>query len=208
MAVSESVAGLRSKRALARCLVGRSATRMLATGLIVVAAGRAIVTDWNLADVVVLALGVALIGPVEWLMHRHLFHASETSWRWRKLGTGKRHRHHHDDPTNLDWLLLDRRGVMVLMVGVAILVAFWALPVALMLGRNPLGPYLSSLLIAWLALAGYEWTHLLTHSGYRLTSRRYRRLAHRHLSHHHRDESKWFGVTSHVSDRLFGTVLK
>lgn len=224
---------VRTKWAMARCLMGRWPSRILllaAAGavtarMVLAAVGHGAVPGLGLGavpgfgggvgfgtrDLVVVLVGLVAVGPLEWLIHRHLFHAPTTSWRWRRLGTGHRHRLHHDDPDRLDWLLLDGRGVVVLLVATAAIVTLWAVPIGLArpgLGAGPsLGPtYLTGLAVAWSALANYEWTHLLAHVGYRPRTGRARRLVRHHLAHHHRDSARWFGITTTLGDRLFGTA--
>ena len=92
------------------------------------------------------------------------------------------------------------------MVAVAVLVVAWAAPIAVISSTSPLGPYLSALTIGWVAIANYEWTHLLIHSAYRPRTSYYRRLARNHRLHHHRNERYWFGVTTNLGDRVFGTL--
>lgn len=199
---------LSSKRALARHFAGRPAVVVLTVGLAVAAGVRTGIGGWGTADVIVAVIAVVLIGPVEWLIHGLLFHAPADSVRSRRWRTGHRHHLHHDRPSELQWLLLDVRGVLVLMVGVAAVVAASAIPLSLFFGQPWPGPFTTSVVLAWLALANYEWTHLLIHSRYRARTRRYRRLVRNHLAHHHRDDSSWLGVTTNLGDRLFGTESK
>jgi hypothetical protein len=56
------------------------------------------------------------------------------------------------------------------------------------------------------ALAHYEWTHLLVHSRYRPKSRFYARLSRNHRLHHFRNERYWLGVTSNSGDRILRTL--
>jgi hypothetical protein len=216
---------LRSKAAMARCLLGGWPGRALVLAIVVALAGRTLLAGTGVgapdeiglgvgaADAIVVAVGLILIGPVEWVVHQHLFHAPTTSWRWRRLGTGRRHHLHHDEPDRIEWLLLDARGVTLLLGASALLVAGWAIPVGLAIGLvegdaavgRVVAVWLSGVVVAWAALVHYEWTHLLDHAGYRPSTRRYRRLARRHLYHHHRDDGRWLGVTSNLGDHLFGT---
>lgn len=193
-------------------VVSRTSPRLIAAGIATALVARV----WlgigtgaliSAADGVVVLIGVVMIGPVEWLVHRHLFHASETSRRARWLGTGRRHRRHHDQPDDLEWLLLDRRGAIVLLIATAGLAALWGLPVAAALGEDLWATWLSAVVVAWLALAHYEWTHLLAHVAYRPQSNRYRTLTRRHRYHHYRDEGRWLGVTSNLGDHLFATAV-
>ena len=216
MPAADTSRELKTRRAIAGCLLGRGPSRLLLAGLTLAITIRVVsgLSDgWlgdgggvGVADAVVVAIGAAVIGPVEWVVHRYLFHAPAASTRTRVLGTGRRHLLHHEDPTDVALLLLDRRGMIVLMAGTAALTTVWAAPVGLAAGRAVVALGVTGIVVAWAALANYEWTHLLSHSGYRIRSRRYRRLARRHLHHHHRDDGQWFGVTSNLGDRLFATA--
>lgn len=161
---------------------------------------------WSLGDAVAAGIALVAVGPVEWFAHKVLFHAPASSRRSRLLGTGASHRRHHRDPTDLDWVVLHPSGARDLMVAVAVLVVAWSVPAGLATEASPIGPYLSALAIGWAAIANYEWTHLLVHSGYRPRSRFYRRLARNHRLHHYRNERYWLGVTNNLGDRLFATI--
>ena len=81
----------------------------------------------------------------------------------------------------------------------------WAVPVALLADGAVAAPWLTAVVLAQVALAHYEWVHLLVHTRYRPRSRYYRRLARNHRLHHFRDERSWLGVTSNLGDRLLRT---
>lgn len=207
----ERVSDYATKRALARRFARHRSAQLLIGGVGVAIVARAALgalgaVPFTVADVASALVGVSLVGVVEWFTHQVLFHAPEESRRARLLNTGHSHRRHHLDPLDMGWVLLDPRGARALMVAVAVLVTIWSVPIAPLVGTQPLGPYLTTLMIGWLAIAHYEWVHLLVHSRYRPKSRRYRRLARNHRLHHHRDERYWLGVTTNLGDRLFGTL--
>ncbi len=158
------------------------------------------------ADLAVVALTIALIGPVEWVLHRTLLHAPDESFRMRRLGTGSGHRRHHLDPHDVGWILLSGADAAAFAMLIAAWTAAWAIPVALIFGGSLLGPFLTALVAAYVALAHYEWVHLLVHTAYRPTSRLYRRLAVNHRLHHYRNEHYWLGVTSNLGDRALRTL--
>lgn len=201
-----SATELTTKRALAGRFSRQPATVVLATTLLAAAVARTAVGDWSWVDLALVVTIAALIGPTEWLIHRMFFHAGQDSLRSRRLRTGHRHRLHHDQPSDLEWLLLDVRGVIVLMAATGALVLVLAGVVVLATAASGLALFGTGLIVAWAALVNYEWTHLLIHSRYRPRSRRYRRLARHHLAHHHRDEGRWLGVTTNLGDRVFGTT--
>lgn len=198
------LAGFARHRSAQLLLVGAFAVGVARLALAVVAPS----TVWPLgvADFIIVAVSVVLIGVVEWFAHRVLFHAPDKSRRSRLLNTGASHRRHHADPTDLTWVLLAPRGARALMVAVAVLVAGWSVPTALGLGVPPLGPVLSGVGVGWLAIANYEWTHLLFHSSYRPRTRHYRRLARNHRIHHFRDPEVLYGISNNLGDRIFATM--
>ncbi len=195
-----------SVSSLFACFLRTPTTRTVGVGLLAVVVGRVVAGGWGAADAVMVGVGLLAVGPVEWLAHRHLFHAPIESRRSRWLRTGRRHQHHHLDPPELRWLLLDGRGAVLLALASAALVATWSLPLAALFGSSLIGPYLTSLLLAWAALANYEWVHLLVHSGHRPRLGFLRSLERSHRLHHYRNEAYWFGVTTHTGDRLGGTL--
>jgi hypothetical protein len=178
---------------------------VIAAALVAAVAGRVALGAWHAADLVVAVIGVAGTGPVEWVVHRYLFHAPADSRRARWLAAGRSHRRHHLDPPDLRWLRLAPPAAAAMLAVVAGLVAALAVPIALVTAAPAAGPYLSAVAVAWLAVAHYEWTHLLIHSSYRARSGLYRRLARNHRLHHYRNEAYWLGVTSELGDRLLGT---
>lgn len=195
-----------SRSAAWRAFIGQAAPRLLLTVASIAVVVRLWMGQWHLADGLVVLLTVAMIGPFEWIVHRHLLHAPSTSFRARRLGTGTGHREHHRDPNDLRWLLLSRRDVVAFAVGIGLLTFAWAAPMAIAVGGSPPLAALSGWTIGLFALVHYEWTHLLIHTRYRLRSRYYRALARHHRLHHYRNERYWLGVTTRTGDRLAGTM--
>lgn len=210
----ERVTDLGSKRSLVARFAQHRSAQLLLVGAAAVALARVVLASAapdlvgppDLADLVVTAIGIGLIGVVEWFAHRVLFHAPEASKRSRILNTGASHRLHHADPTDMAWVLLHPRGARALMIAVALLVVVWSAPVAIVTGRPPLGPYLTAVAVGWSAIANYEWTHLLAHSSYRPRTPYYRRLVRNHRIHHFRDPDALYGISSNLGDRLFATL--
>lgn len=198
----QALAGRFFRHPSARLLLGSAAAALIAR----IVAGLAGIGPWSVADVLAGLTAVAMIGIVEWFAHQKLFHAPPGTRRADRFKTGHSHRRHHLDPTDMGWVLLHPRGARDLMIGVGVLALSWSIPLALLTGVSPLGPYLTTVLIGWLAIAHYEWTHLMVHSRYRPTSRYYRRLAKNHRRHHYRNETQWLGVTTNLGDRVFGTL--
>ena len=182
-----------------------SSGRVIVPVVAALVAARLLVGDWGRGDLVAaLAIGV-LVGPVEWVIHLHLLHASPDSWSSRKLGTGAGHREHHLDPPELQWLLLRGVDVVVFLVLLAAATAMWAPLLVWLIGGSVLPASLMAFTVTAAALAHYEWTHLLVHTTYRPRTRYYARLARNHRRHHYRNERYWLGVTSNLGDRLLRT---
>ena len=184
-------------------VVGAAAAVLGARMVVGASASGAAVT---VVDGVVALVLVALAGPIEWAVHRYLFHAPANSARHRRLGTGVGHRRHHRDPTDLRWLLLEPGG----MAGFALVFAVVAVAVASVVvavaGGRALGPSLTGVAVSWLLLARYEIVHLAHHSRRRPWTARGRRIRAHHLAHHHRHPHGLLGVTSRLPDRLFRTA--
>ena len=160
-------------------------------------------------DLVAVAVVVALLGPVEWVIHRSLLHAQPANRLAEVLGTRDSHERHHRVPDDLDWLLLRRPNAIGSCL--AIVVPFGVLA-AVISGLDVASPDLpgvaavSATLAGLVALAHYEWVHLIVHSRYRPTSRYYAHLDRNHRLHHFRNERYWLGVTVDIGDRLARTL--
>lgn len=196
---------LRTKREVLATYLSNRSPRVLLVGLFLAAVVRLLVGSWSWADLVVVAITVVLVGPVEWILHRALLHSPDHSFRMRVLKTGTGHREHHLDPRYIGWILLAGTDAFVFQLLIAVWTATWAVPLLVLIGPAILAPYLTALVAAYVALAHYEWVHLLVHSNYRPKTRYYRRLATNHRLHHHRNERYWLGVTTNLGDRLFAT---
>ncbi len=201
---------LRTKRSIARAYFSRRSPQVITVALVGVLAARVIVGGWSPADVVVVVVTLAAVGPVEWFIHLYLLHADEDAWTSRNLGTGAGHREHHLDPPAIDWLLLRGVDAAVFLVLITIGTAAWSIPAAAIVGSVVSGgglvaPFLTALAAAVVALGHYEWTHLMVHTPYRPRLAYYRRLARNHRRHHYRNERYWLGVTSYLGVRVMGT---
>jgi sterol desaturase/sphingolipid hydroxylase (fatty acid hydroxylase superfamily) len=203
---------LRTKRDVALAFVAEGSPRVLLLAVVLVLTLRTALGSWGAIDVAILVMTAVAIGPVEWFLHRHLLHAPEDAWSSRTLGTGSGHRQHHLDPPDIEWLLLRRQDAMVFAVLIAVASAAWVVPMTFFVGVfiprvGALGPLVTAIGCAYLALAHYEWTHLLGHSRYRPKTRYYARLARMHRLHHYRNEGYWLGITSSLGDRVMGTYV-
>jgi sterol desaturase/sphingolipid hydroxylase (fatty acid hydroxylase superfamily) len=198
-------------RAAALLFVGRGSPQVVLTALVVSIVLRFTFGPITVADVVVIVMTVAMIGVVEWFVHRTLLHAAEQSWTSRRLGLGRRHRTHHLDPPDVDHLLLRGVDAGLVVVGLVAASAVWVVLLTALLrvgglASPTLAPVVTASATGLAALCHYEWTHLLVHTRYRPRSRYYARLARNHRLHHFRNEAYWYGVTTNVGDRLLGTL--
>lgn len=198
----------RDERALRRGLTLGQAFRefvrhpspwMIATTLVGAVLGRVVVGDWQMSDLLVPAVMLAVFPVFEWIVHVTVLH-----WRPRRLGPialdselARKHREHHVDPRNIPLIFIPTKTLAVLIV-VLIASAAFAFP------RLGLG---STFLITITLLGlGYEWTHYLVHTDYKPKGSLYRAVWRNHRHHHYKNEHYWFTVTtSGTADRLFGT---
>ena len=199
---------LRTKREVLGAYLANRSPQILVAGLALVLVARLVVADWSWADLLVVGVTALLIGPVEWVLHLHLLHAPEDSFRMQTLKTGTGHREHHLDPHDVGWILLAGADAFTFQIMLAAWTAAWSLPILWLTGSALLAPYLTALVAAYASLAHYEWVHLLVHTRYRPKTRYYKRLAANHRLHHYRNERYWLGVTSNLGDRLLGTYPK
>jgi Fatty acid hydroxylase superfamily len=197
---------LRTRRDVAKAWARTGSAQVIVPVGIVVVVVRLVVGDWGRGDAVALVGVVVLTGPVEWVIHLFVLHASPEAWTSRRLGTGSGHREHHLDPPELGWLLLPGVDAAVFLVTLSLFAATWSVLPTALIGGEVWPSYLSALVLTAAGLGHYEWTHLLVHSGYRPRSRYYARLARNHRRHHYRNERYWLGVTSNSGDRLMRTL--
>src|SRR5262249_33189925 len=64
---------------------------------------------------------------------------------------------------------------------------------------------LTALIAAWALMLVYEWTHFLIHAPYQPRSWLFRGISRGHRLHHYKNEHYWFGITSHLGDRVLHT---
>ena len=163
------------------------------------------VGGWTWWDLLAAAIFVAASPFTEWLMHRFILHGKAVRFGRIDLGNGVDHAKHHDDPPQIEWLLLSASDATTNQIALAALVAVTtALPMWL-LGAPIAAPTLTVGVLTAARLLEYEWNHFLFHTAYRPRGRRYQRLKQSHRLHHYRNENYWMGVTNTFGDRVFGT---
>ena len=171
-------------------------------GAMLVAAliARVIVGDWQIADVLVPLVMLALFPFFEWIIHVFILH-----WRPRRLGRltvdpllSRDHRAHHMDPRSIPLIFIPWKSLVSWVLPLTIAIALLAFP--------RLGMGLTYLV--FIAAMGfvYEWTHYLIHSDYKPKTAVYRAVWRNHRNHHFKNEHYWFTVTSSgTADRVLGT---
>jgi sterol desaturase/sphingolipid hydroxylase (fatty acid hydroxylase superfamily) len=172
--------------------------RWLAGMLAVSVAVRVLLGDWRWRDLVVAVVLVALQPFTEWVIHVAILH-----WRPRRilgrevdLKIGYLHRRHHQAPKDPKYLFIPLKAIhRYAVLDTLLLVAAWRYRPAIATG----------VAVATALTLTYEWTHYLIHSDYQPRTRLYRGIWRAHRLHHFRNENYWYGVTSHLADRVVGT---
>ncbi len=204
----EQATDLTSLSDVARTYFGHSSPHIILTGLTIALIVRLVVGSYGLADLVVLAVTISMVGVVEWFIHLFLLHAPSDSLRMKKFKTGAGHREHHLDPANVGWLMLAPADASVFLLMLLAWNLTWPLLIGWVLGASLLSTYLTAVTASYFMLAHYEWTHLLVHTRYQPKLGYYKRLVSHHRLHHYRNEHHWLGVTSRVGDKALGTLPK
>ncbi len=180
----------------------------IGAGILVLAVIRIVVGDLSWRDAVAVAAMVVVYPFGEWAIHVYLLHAKPLRIRGRKVETmaARAHRAHHEEPNDLDMVLLYWWQAAFLMVlAVPLTIGLGALLVMVIAGPVPLGALLSAGLAGFCMIFLYEWTHFLIHTAYRPRSAAYKAIWKNHRLHHFKNEHFWHGVTNNLSDRVLGT---
>lgn len=153
---------------------------------------------WRWRDLGI-AAGVLAAEPFsEWLIHVGVLHFRPRTVGGRVVDPllARKHRAHHRDPRDEELVFVPMPVLKTFLPGLA---------VAWLAGTRRLRPALTGVATSYAMLSAYEWTHFLIHSTYRPRRRLYRAVWRAHRLHHFRNENYWFGVTSHLGDRVLGT---
>jgi hypothetical protein len=142
---------------------------------------------------------VALWPFVEYGIHRGVLHRPPVRLGRRTLDLAPGHRAHHADPGRPELATLPGGAALADAAALAGLAA-------LLTPGRPARP--TAALTAVACLGAYEWIHLRLHTGPPARSRWLRARRAGHLRHHHRDDTRWFGVTTGLVDRLVESVLE
>jgi Fatty acid hydroxylase superfamily len=181
---------------------------VIGAGIVALAVLRVAIGDLTWRDAVAVAAMLAIYPFGEWAIHVYLLHAKPLRIRGRKLETvaARAHRAHHQDPTDLDMVLLYWwQAAFLMLVAVPLTVGLGALIVTLAAGPVPLGAVVSASLAGFCMVFVYEWTHFLIHTAHRPRTRAYKTIWRNHRLHHFKNEHYWHGITNNLSDRVLGT---
>jgi hypothetical protein len=180
----------------------------IGVGILVLAVLRVLVGDFSWRDAVAAGALVAVYPFSEWAIHVYLLHAKPVRIRGRKIDTvaARAHRAHHQEPNDLDMVLLYWwQAAALMLLAVPFTVGVGALVVTLLAGPVPPGALISAALAGYCMIFLYEWTHFLIHTAYRPRSAAYKAIWRNHRLHHFKNEHFWHGVTNNLSDRVLGT---
>lgn len=185
-------------RAAAALFFSRGSPRLIGSLCLAAWAVRLWLGAFGVGDAVTALVVLAWWPFQEWLIHVYLLH-----WKPRTVlgftldpAVSKKHRAHHLDPWNLDILLIPLRSTLTT---VPLLTA------ALCLALPSLGLAFTALAVFMTLALNYEWHHYLVHTRYVPRSEMYRRIWRHHRLHHCKNETRWFGVSMLLADRVLGT---
>ena len=190
-----------------RSFVRRPSPPLLLAAIAAAVVLRVALGDYDWHDLVVIAGVLIATPPVEWAIHVYLLHAKPLRigrFRFDSLAA-REHRAHHMAPAELDGVLLPAYAVAIFVPLIAIVVWLVSFPIHLVVGGDRLAHAATGLLISYLILGAYEWSHYLIHTPYRPHGRYYRAIWRGHRLHHYKNERYWFGVTSPFGDALMHT---
>lgn len=186
----------------------RPSPRRLVAGIVLIAVVRVLIgpPDWR--DAVAIAAICAIYPFGEWAIHVYLLHLPPIPWRGRRveLPTAASHREHHEDPHDLNMVLLAPREAMLLLgIALPLVIGLGAFLVGPAFGPPPLAALVSAWLAGALLVLAYEWCHFLIHTAYRPRSRYFSVIHRQHRLHHFKNEHYWHGITSTIADRTLRT---
>ncbi|HET7407839.1 MAG TPA: sterol desaturase family protein [Mycobacteriales bacterium] len=176
----------------------RRGPQLLAGAAAVAVPARLAMGRWRRDDAIVAGAIVGLHPFAEWAVHVYLLHRPPRvrHGQVRESYVARTHRSHHQDPTDIDLVLLPLRTVVGLVAVNAVL------PIVGRDRRRATTGAATSLVM----LLGYEWVHFLIHSPHQPRTALYRARWRGHRLHHFRNERYWFGVVATVADKVLGTA--
>ncbi|HVX68111.1 MAG TPA: sterol desaturase family protein [Mycobacteriales bacterium] len=194
----DDVAGASTLAGCAREFAGHPGPRLIAAVAAGTIAARMRMGRLRAADLGV-AAGVMLVHPVaEWAVHVFVLHRRRVAadGRIKESFSARTHRQHHEDPKDVDLVLLPV-SVTAGLVGGAVAAAASAPDRR----RGATGA-----VVGLLSLLAYEWVHFLIHAPYQPRGGWYRSRWRAHRLHHYRNEHYWYGVVSTAADKMLRTA--
>jgi fatty acid hydroxylase family protein len=182
--------------------------KLIAAGIAVTLAVRIALGGASWRDAAAAAALLVIYPFGEWAIHVYLLHLKPFAFRGQRveLATAKAHREHHEQPNDLNLILLAPSEAMALMfLAVPLTPALAGLAIALAGGSVPYPALVTGVLTGQVLVAIYEWTHFLIHTAHRPRSRYYRSIWRNHRLHHFKNEHYWHGITNTIGDRALGT---
>lgn len=159
---------------------------------------KTLIGGWFWWDSLVIVGFFLFRGIVEWVIHSWLYHANPVplvGWRFTSE-TQRQHIEHHENPADLSRLLITYKGVLILAVLVfsasAILFLSVGIATTMVLGFIVVGVMI-------------EVVHLICHCRIPHSTALMQRIIQLHRIHHHHDGQNFYGVSSSLGDRWFGT---
>lgn len=187
-----------SYRAMFAFLFSGSGIWALLLGMLLPGLIKLLYGHWDLLDSGIVLAFFFGRGAIEWMIHSWLYHANPLpviGWRLRS-SVSDAHIRHHMDPSDLSTLLITWRGV------VAVLLVTFA-GFYLVFGNMDR----ALTMVIGFAIVGtmIELLHLVCHCRIPHRNALMKSLVRLHRYHHHVDSHNFYGVSSSMGDRLFGT---
>jgi ornithine lipid ester-linked acyl 2-hydroxylase len=156
------------------------------------------VGSWIYLDFIILPVLFVFRGVLEWMVHSWLYHANPLPILGIRLKTYAVHQHtrHHEAPADLSRILVTYKGVVL--PAAIVFFTCW------LLFRNT---NLAVSIIFWFLTIGFvnEVIHLMCHCNIPHRNSLIRKIVRLHRYHHSHDGSNYYGLSSSLGDRLFGT---
>lgn len=172
---------------------------ILATILVGGLVGRLLLGSLSWIDAVVVAAVVAIYPFFEWCIHVFILHQPprQIFGRTFQLFLAKKHYQHHAEPWDVPVLFVPWRTHLFSLAVIGLV---------LFLTPDAARPHvLTGVATLWALGLFYEWVHFVSHVPYRARTKYMRELQRLHRLHHFKSEQHWYGVATHVADRVLGT---
>lgn len=154
--------------------------------------------EWYWWDYVIICSFFVFRGVMEWVIHSWIYHANPLPIVGIRLygEAYRQHVEHHQNPKDLARLLITYKGIVILALFTFVVSSLFFQSINLAF-TMVLGLVVVGLMI--------EVIHLVCHSDIPHASRAMRRVVWLHRYHHKCDGKNFYGVSSSLGDRLFGT---